>query len=425
MTTTKPTYHLIGAYAPSFDDDNESDVTKPVNVSKHIPDLDEMLLSYQFNVCANKDYTKIYTNGVNVSYYSKPWGITASTDKLDKLVTIEYFNENEIKIKRLFTQPASECLFVLTDDDNVYGMSDSPEVLGLGFSTSTKLDGPRLIPALSALSNIVDIKAGEYCSIALCKSDDKTANIIISFWIRIYDLPNEIGALIMKFIKLSVVYSTDFSGYGENGHGAENSDFKHIWKEVTALRNIDIIQISTGNNHTLFLDSAGMVWSCGANSYRQTGLSLGKGDVPTIIEYFKDNDIEITKIDSGCNHNLALDSLGRVYSWGNNENGECGFCTIENDDDEDCINIPRLIVFKEKEIVIEDIGCGAFHSWCKSTENKHYLFGQNGDYECLLLENTNNIETPICINKILEELYPDKSIASVKLGYETTCIKLI
>ena len=194
------------------------------------------------------------------------------------------------------------------------------------------------------------------------------------------------------------------------------------------------------------MDAAGNVWSCGRNYAGQCGLGH-REDVflPTLIPYFKENEIQIIKICAGANHNLALDAGGNVYSWGDGYDGKLGCNNImvnggddEDDDDDDddtpYIITPRRIDFGNKEIVIEEIQCGNGHSYCRSIDNRHYLFGENYDNECLVSINTEDdinqevihcVETPTCVNDIIGKVYADKTIKCIKLGYDTTLIELI
>ena len=58
-----------------------------------------------------------------------------------------------------------------------------------------------------------------------------------------------------------------------------------------------------------------------------------------MVEYFDDNDVNIISIQSGKYHTLAIDSKYNVYSWGDNQYGQCGHGTCH-----DIINAPKLIV---------------------------------------------------------------------------------
>lgn len=63
--------------------------------------------------------------------------------------------------------------------------------------------------------------------------------------------------------------------------------------------------------------------------FAQSGGGLGHGDindrfVPTPVEYFKENDIEISDISAGAYHTIAVDTDGKFYIWGKGEYGVMG-----------------------------------------------------------------------------------------------------
>ena len=407
---TKPSLYVVGSYKPTLENNELEIVGNLVDVSKLDPDIETVLFGYEIVIYATKDYKRIYTNGNNVRTHASKWGVP-STNELDACKEIDFFKQNNIKIKKLCINPTSECLFIIAESGTVYGCG--PNALRLGLDNYD--NGPQLIPSLH---NAVDIKSGEYCSIALCKSDNETASKIISYWTRKYNLPKEIGTVIMMFGKLNSIYSTAGAAYGENGRGEDNND-TNIWREVDILKNIDIIEISMGNSHVLFLDASGDVFALGYNQYGQLGLGDEKNrSEPTMIQYFMDNDIKIKKVSSGCNYNLALSYEGKVYAWG--QKTACGIGDVAS---KHKILVPTLIDFKDKDVVIEFIECGANHSYCRAVNGKHYLFGQGRNQECLI-RNVGVIREPICVNDKLSD-HPSKSIKCLTPGHKTTFIKLI
>ena len=99
----------------------------------------------------------------------------------------------------------------------------------------------------------------------------------------------------------------------------------------------------------IFDESAQNIWSCGRNYDGE----IGHGDtkhrkIPTLIKFFKDNDIRIQKIASGSTHNMVLTTDGEVYTWGGNAYNQCG-----HDELIDSILTPKLLSFEE-DIIIED-----------------------------------------------------------------------
>ena len=76
-----------------------------------------------------------------------------------------------------------------------------------------------------------------------------------------------------------------------------------------------IVEISSGNYHSLALDANTHIWSWGNNSNGQ----LGHGEVvktsrPKLIEVFLESRVQIEKISSGPAHNIAIDLNGKVIS---------------------------------------------------------------------------------------------------------------
>ena len=78
---------------------------------------------------------------------------------------------------------------------------------------------------------------------------------------------------------------------------------------------------SRGCSHSLFLDEAGSLWSCGGNNLGQ----LAKGDTTNINVLQKIIQMPpIIATSAGYDHSLFLDFEGSVWSCGHNEGGQLG-----------------------------------------------------------------------------------------------------
>ena len=230
------------------------------------------------------------------------------------------------------------------------------------------------------------------------------------------------------------MYATGYSKFGGNGRdprdidmvsiyngGYRNHEIDYSWKEIKILMNKNIIAVKVGYDHSLFLQDDGNVWCCGNNSNGELG--LGHRDwifEPVVIPYFERNKIRIKMLECGSNHHLALSFELNVYGWGNNKNGQCG-----DDEKVKYIDTPKLI----EEFIgvkVKGIDCGSFHSYCVTMETeeneKHYLFGSNGDNECITYDERDFVFKPFCIDDMIEKYCDGKKILSVSLGHYNTKI---
>lgn len=115
--------------------------------------------------------------------------------------------------------------------------------------------------------------------------------------------------------------------FGNNMYGQlgiESSD-NSIPIEVASLSTKNIINIACGSYHTLALDSTGQVYAWGCNK----GDQLGNGNyidsvVPITPIPLKNKDI--VAISSGHGHNIAIDNVGKLYTWGHNGSEQFGNC---------------------------------------------------------------------------------------------------
>ena len=84
--------------------------------------------------------------------------------------------------------------------------------------------------------------------------------------------------------------------------------------------------ISCGIGFIIALSSSGLVYSSGTNKYGQLGLGgfNGKFDEFTCIETLKKSGEKIVEISCGDSHVACRGSSGKVYTWGNNTNGQLG-----------------------------------------------------------------------------------------------------
>lgn len=308
--------------------------------------------------------------------------------------------------------------------------------LGLGNMYNINVCAPK---KLSKLENIIDVKGGKYYNIALCGYPPLSMNniiLIIEHWLRIRNegqlidfngksdkyIPNDVILIIKNFHSDKYkIYSTGKpdNDYGQDGHASDNTKNRRQWKIIETLSDQSIMSISCGTFHSLFLDQDGVIWSCGDNGSGQLGFGHNKNNPqlpPTKIPFFINNKIVITEIKTGHGHNLCLDNNGNIYSFGWNKDGQCGDGTRKN------ILKPQIIQYLAKYNIVA-IKCGYHHSYAKSDDEKHFLFGNNYNNQCSL-ESVHEyvIPTPYCINTVFEKITNGRMIQRVYVGNGKTFI---
>ena len=362
--------------------------------------------------------TKIHTTMTKTIFIDNANNIWITENK-SNLSKFTYFQQKkpQITISKICSNTCGECIFFITNNGEVYGTSNDQKHY-FSQNTSKQL---HLIPNLQ---NVIDIKSGFHCSVALCVPSESIWNQkqkLMQQWStqNKLQIPSEIFVEIQQFHDHNDCFCTDCkSRYNDN-------KFPKTWNKMflSSMNDrdefmINIIKIECGAYHSLLLDSNGDLYTFGYNGCGQLGLGTiqkhdhDKAYSPMVIPYFKENYIKIKDISCGFQHNLALDLNGNVWSWGYNGEGQCGHYQ------KGYILEPRIIK-NVRNLKIVNIGCGGAHSFVEDENKGFYLFGDNSFNECSLMDNgtaKNNVILPQCVNDRFEKLTLGKQIENVFLG---------
>ncbi|MDR2152807.1 MAG: hypothetical protein LBO72_08300 [Helicobacteraceae bacterium] len=163
------------------------------------------------------------------------------------------------------------------------------------------------------------------------------------------------------------VYAT---GTGTYGPGLGFGDYKNrkTFTPVSSLKDKNIVAIATGKEHSLALDGEGKVYVAGYNGSGQLG--FGRNSRDTFTTFTVLNDKNIVAIAAGKEHSLALDSEGKLYATGENEEGQLG---LGNDDE--VYDFTPVSFFSSSAIV--GIATGYNHSLALSSDGIVYATGDN------------------------------------------------
>lgn len=248
-----------------------------------------------------------------------------------------------------------------------------------------------------------------------------TTNIEKWSKIKYFDMKN----ITIKQIACAKTYSIflDINGYcytrgacknGGLGYGKAVNRLQSMTKIKTLKQKI--IQIDCGYYHTMAVTQNGNIYSFGTNGYGELGHDNLTG-MPTIIPYFQERNIIITKVSCGQHNNVVLDTLNNVYCFGFNGEFQCGIDNHNNDLHhlrEPLLN-PTL-----QDIHIVDVKSGSDHLMAKSINNEYYLWGLNDYKQCLVLNNDKYVKVPTLYDR--EGLDVKEEIVDIYLSDTATRI---
>ena len=175
-----------------------------------------------------------------------------------------------------------------------------------------------------------------------------------------------------------------------------------------------IIDISLGNWHSAALSLNGRVFTWGENSNGNLGNStvINANTPIEITDRFTMQIIgeKIITIEMGGVHSSALTSAGRVFMWGRNSEGQLGTSNFSDRSVPTEITSRLSLILGEKVV---SIALGGFHSSALSSLGRVLMWGNN--YNGMLGDGTNNNENDNNPIDITSGFY-DENIVSLSLG---------
>ena len=125
------------------------------------------------------------------------------------------------------------------------------------------------------------------------------------------------------------------------------------------------------------LTNEGQIYAWGGTLYKKIGTSSTGSHEPTLVKGLMHR--RVTYIDCGDFHSVALDSEGKLYTWGGGgqsyNKGQCGHGTLED------VEAPTLVSFFEKKKVIK-VSAGGFHTLALCEDSELYGWGNGIHGEC-------------------------------------------
>ena len=151
-----------------------------------------------------------------------------------------------------------------------------------------------------------------------------------------------------------------------------------ITQNIPFINGESIGDCSVGSLHSLIATSQGRLYTFGNNEDGQLGdNTLNNSNIPVEISRYFNPQERIIKVSAGRNFSIALTSLGHVYTWGNNKKGQLGINDFITNS-KGPIDITNKLVQNENETIVDIFtGSSSNHAYAVSSQNNIYAWGNN------------------------------------------------
>jgi len=140
-----------------------------------------------------------------------------------------------------------------------------------------------------------------------------------------------------------------------------------VFSEV--LSTINPVSIAGGSKSLFLVSNDGKVFACGEGTNGRLGIGqAGNVPVPRQLSNLSQYVVKKVAVHSGGKHAMALTVDGRVFSWGEGDDGKLGHCSKLS------VEKPRVIeALRNKRV--RDIACGSSHSAAITSSGELYTWG--------------------------------------------------
>ncbi|XP_047668103.1 probable E3 ubiquitin-protein ligase HERC4 isoform X1 [Tachysurus fulvidraco] len=142
----------------------------------------------------------------------------------------------------------------------------------------------------------------------------------------------------------------------------------HVCRPIKELSNETVIRVACGNHHFMALTNDGKLFTWGQNSNGQLGLGgdLSSSPSPRFLKSLCG--IPLAQISAGGDHSFALSLSGAVFGWGKNNAGQLGLGHTNDVYSPTCVNS-----LSQKKTI--SISCGEEHTATLSKGGTVFTFG--------------------------------------------------
>lgn len=352
----------------------------------------------------------ISTNAKVLSFGGNTYGQLGLDNTDSTEVPIEIFNTSEITS---INTNYDHALF-LDVNSNLYSLGrNNYKQLGLGNT------GDKWIHTKIQIYNIISICTGFYHSLILDNKGD-----VYSFGYNFYGqlglndtLDRNIPTIIPYLSNIKDIYCNGYhsaviseQGYlylfGNNENeqlGVNNTNIDKVLIPTLLQHSRNIIHVTVGGYHTIFLDDQGDLYGFGENDRGQLGLGDTDRRLVTTLIPFIGN---ISIVDCGERFCMILTTDGKVFSFGEGSDGQLGLSGFND------VYIPTLI---NNIPDIKSISTGYDHSLILDIDGSVYGFGSNFFGQLAYDSSFIKIVTPNLIQNI-------QNASQIQAGYQHSLV---
>ena len=181
------------------------------------------------------------------------------------------------------------------------------------------------------------------------------------------------------------------SGKGGGGGGSASNTDENTPQPIQALKKQRVKKISCGWNFTVALSHSGELFSWGENEHGQLGLGdLKNRFLPVMVEPLQlargrdrpDRPVKALDVSCGGRHVVVLGSIGRVFTWGWNKNGQLGLGHSsqrgQHDPTSGCETHPELVGDRLATYRVTEVAAGWRHTMALTEDHQVFCWGQAG-----------------------------------------------
>lgn len=167
------------------------------------------------------------------------------------------------------------------------------------------------------------------------------------------------------------LYAWGYNFDGELGDGTNTN--RNAPVAVTGLGGVVIVAVDCGWRHNLAVTNDGKLYAWGDGDDGQLGNGGTAGSNVPLLVSGPWGTKKIVSASAGSSHSLALDEDGKVYAWGQNSDGQLGLGDLT--DRLSPVQVTGVLVGQD----VHRVEAGATFSLAQTHDNKVFSWGSNGD----------------------------------------------